>query len=130
MTEGGAAVSVGIDLVDVARIADLRKRYGRAFLERTFCGFEISYCEKFSNPDIHYAARFAAKEAVAKALQTGFADGVSLAGIGVKISEGGAPSVWLDAPAQERLEALGASKILISLAHLKDYAQAIALAVK
>lgn len=128
--ESGGAVSVGIDLTDVARIASMRSRYGRAFIERTFCDFEIAYCEKFSNPDIHYAARFAAKEAIVKALQTGFSEGVSLKGVGVKNRENGAPEVYLDDVALAKLRSLGASKMIISISHLKDYAQAIALAVK
>lgn len=124
------ARGVGIDLTDVARIKALRERYGGAFLERAFCDFEIEYCSKFKNPDIHYAARFAAKEAIVKALGTGFSGEITLKSVGVKNAENGAPIAVLDAAASARLSEIGAEKILISITHLKDYAQAVAIAVK
>ena len=128
MTQG--AVGVGIDLVDVARIAGMRERYGAAFLKRTFTEDEIAYCMKYANPDPHFAARFAAKEAIVKALGTGFTGDISLQSVGVLRDENGAPSAYLSAAAKARLAEIGAAKILISITHLKDYAQAIAIASK
>ncbi len=123
-----SAVGVGIDLVDVARIASMRLRYGDEFLKRNFCDFEIEYCGKFKSPDIHYAARFAAKEAIVKALGTGFSGGITPKSVGVKNGENGAPCAVLGDVAAKRLKEIGASKILISITHLKDYAEAIAIA--
>lgn len=125
-----SAVGVGIDLVDVARIASMRLRYCDEFLKRNFCDFEIEYCEKFKSPDIHYAARFAAKEAIVKALGTGFSGGITPREVGVKNDANGAPCAVLGDAAAKRLKEIGASKILISITHLKDYAEAIAIAVK
>ena len=124
------AAGVGIDLTDVKRIKSLRERYGDAFLERTFCDFEIDYCKKFKEPDSHFAARFAAKEAMAKALGTGFSGDITLKSLGVKNGESGEPVAVLDDAAKARLKQIGAEKILVSISHLKDYAQAIAIAVK
>lgn len=124
------SVGVGIDLVDVARIASMRERYGDSFLKRTFLGDEIAYCMKHADPDPLLAARFAAKEAIVKALGTGFTGDISLQSVGVLRSENGCPLAFLDEAAKRRLAALGGSKILISISHLKDYAQAIAIAVK
>ena len=59
---------VGTDIVDVRRFERARKRYGRKFVRRLFTGEEIAYCEERYNPALHYAARFAAKEAVIKAV--------------------------------------------------------------
>lgn len=123
------AISIGIDLVDVARISRMRASYGDSFLRRTFCDFELDYCGKFADCDMHLAARFAAKEAVVKALKTGFTGDINLRSVAVKNSESGAPEVVLDAPAKARLAELGASRVEISLTHLKDYAQAVAILV-
>jgi len=124
------AVGVGIDLVDVARIENMLARYGRTFLEKTFTEAEISHCSKLAAPHIHYAARFAAKEAVVKALGTGFSDDISMKSISVENDSRGAPLALLDAAALARMKELGANKVLISLTHLKDYAQAIAVLSK
>lgn len=128
MTEG--VLGVGLDLVDVARIASMRSRHGDAFLTRTFTGPEIAYCMRHADPDPHFAARFAAKEAIVKALGTGFSGGISPDGVGVERSENGAPVAFLGEAASARLREMGASKVLVSITHLKDYAQAVAIAVK
>lgn len=128
--QSGAVISVGIDLVDVARIAKMRASFGDAFLNRTFCDFELDYCKKYASMDIHLAARFAAKEAVVKALKIGFKGDINLKSAGVKNDSNGAPEIILDKAALARLKEIGGSKIEISLTHLKDYAQAIALVLK
>ncbi len=77
-----------------------------------------------------YAARFAAKEAMAKALGTGIRSDITLKSLSVENDELGAPHAILDEHAQKRLLEIGASKMLITLTHTKEYAQAIAMAVK
>ncbi len=127
-SSGSQIVGVGIDIVDVARIARLLRTSGKSFLERTFTQAEINYCQKFSDSAIHYAARFAAKEAMAKALSTGFSEGITLKSVSVENDpKTGAPLAVLDDAAKMRMRSLGAAKMLISLSHLKDYAQAIAI---
>ena len=129
MSEGGV-ISVGIDLVDVARIARMRKSYGDSFLQRTFCDFEIDYCNKYADSDLHFAARFAAKEAVVKALKTGFTGDINLKSVAVRNSALGVPEAVLDEFAKARLLEMGGSCVELSLTHLRDYAQAIALVLK
>ena len=73
------------------------------------------------------AMRFAAKEAVAKALGTGFSEGVTPRGIVVVKTPSGAPQVELDAPSKKIMDSLGGKKIFLSLTHTKDYAQAFAI---
>lgn len=86
----GEVVGVGIDLADVARIRGLLEKYGKSFLSRTFAEAEAAHCMARANPAEALAARFAAKEAVAKALGTGFSDGVSPRGIAIENAPSGA----------------------------------------
>ncbi len=127
----GEYFGVGIDITDVARIKKMLDNYGRTFIEHTFTEAEITYCEKFAQPEIHFAARFAAKEAMVKALGTGFSDGISLKSVSVENHpQTSAPIAVLNDVAKERMQSLGAKKMLISITHLKDYAQAIAILSK
>ena len=64
-------LGLGIDLVEVARIRDLLTKHGDRFKERTFTAGEIAYCDSCADPAMHYAARFAAKEAFSKAIGLG-----------------------------------------------------------
>lgn len=61
-----AVVGVGTDIVDVSRISNMIEKYGDSFLKKTFTDSEINYCSAFSDSQLHFAARFAAKEAMAK----------------------------------------------------------------
>src|SRR5262245_41517545 len=69
-------VGLGIDITEIDRIADTIDRYGNRFLERLFTEHEIAYCTRRRVPAIHFAARFASKEAAMKALGTGHSRGV------------------------------------------------------
>ena len=117
-------IGTGIDIVDVERIERLLERQGKKFLERVFTRAEAKYSMARGKPAIHLAARFAAKEAVAKALGTGFARGVRMRDIEVIAADKGPPGIKLHGGASKRLEALGAKSILISLSHTREYAVA------
>lgn len=121
-------VALGIDLVEVPRIRTLLEKHGNRFKERTFTAREIAYCDACADPAIHYAARFAAKEAVAKALGTGFSDGVSWLDIEVLRDARGCPSVELHAGAVRVAELAGIGKVLLSLTHTKEAAAASVVA--
>ena len=127
---GGNVVGVGVDLTDVARIRSMLEKYPDTFLARTFTDAEIAYCAPRANKAEAFAARFAAKEAVVKALGTGFRGAITPKSIGNENSENGAPCAVLDSAATDALRAIGGEKVLVSLTHLKDYAQAVAVAVK
>lgn len=120
--------STGLDLVEVPRIRALLEKHGNRFKERTFTAGEIAYCDACADPAIHYAARFAAKEAVAKALGTGFADGVSWQDIEVLRDGRGCPSIELHGGAIHVAELSGIKKILLSLTHTKEMAAASVVA--
>ena len=117
-------IGTGIDIVEVGRIERMLERRGKNFLDRVFTKAEANHCMVRGKPAIHLAARFAAKEAVAKALGTGFARGVRMRDIEVVAADKGPPSIKLHGGASKRLESLGAESVLISLSHTKEYAVA------
>ena len=113
---------IGIDLVEVPRIRELLEKHGQRFKERTFTAGEIAYCDACAEPALHYAARFAAKEAVAKALGTGlWAEGVVWTDIEVVREASGKPGIVLHGGAKQH----AADAIcLVSLTHTCDLAMA------
>lgn len=121
-------VSNGIDLVEVARIADLREQHGERFLERTFTEGERAYCLSQADPGPSLAARFAAKEAVMKCLGTGWTDGVGFRQIEIVRDAKGAPSIVLTGRAQELASARGIRRWHLSLTHTDASAVAFAIA--
>jgi holo-[acyl-carrier protein] synthase len=123
------AIALGIDLVEVVRIRALLQRHGDRFKERTFTPGEIRYCDSCVNPAMHYAARFAAKEAASKALGTGFAEGVGWTDIEVLRSDSGCPDILLHGAAAEKATELGITKMLVSLTHTAETAAAQVIAV-
>jgi holo-[acyl-carrier protein] synthase len=113
---------IGIDLVEVPRLRELLERHGQRFKERTFTAGEIAYCDACADPAMHYAARFAAKEAAAKALGTGvWAEGVVWTDIEVVREASGKPQIVLHGAAKQH--AAGAN-CLVSLTHTRDLAMA------
>jgi holo-[acyl-carrier protein] synthase len=127
---GERILSHGIDLVEVARIERLLEEHGERFLARIFTPGEVAYAD--ANPGRrgeHLAARFAAKEAVMKALGTGWARGVAFADIEVVRDGAGKPSVELHAGAAALASEMGITKWLLSLTHSGLWAQASAIAI-
>ena len=119
-----SVIGIGLDLVEVSRVRDLLERHGERFKQRTFTAGEIAYCDRCADPAIHYAARFAAKEAAAKALGTGFAEGVSWQDVEVVRAENGAPSLVMHGGASALAKGKGVAVALVSLTHTKDAAGA------
>ncbi len=109
-------LGLGIDLTEVARIAAACERHGDRFLDRVFTAAERDQAETRVRPAEYLAGRFAAKEAVLKALGTGWGGGLGFHDVEVR-SEGGPPRVVLGGPAQERLTARGARTVLVSITH-------------
>jgi holo-[acyl-carrier protein] synthase len=115
----------GVDMVEIKRIQNSVGKLGKSFVEKVFTSQEIEYCEgKRSQRYQSYAARFAAKEAVSKALGTGISKGVSLKTIEVTVSESGKPNVVLHDGAKEVFEKMGGVSMDISLTHTQEYAAA------
>jgi holo-[acyl-carrier protein] synthase len=113
---------IGIDLVEVPRLRELLERHGQRFKERTFTAGEIAYCDACADPAMHYAARFAAKEAAAKALGTGlWAEGVVWTDIEVVREASGKPQIVLHGAAKQHA---ADANCLVSLTHTRDLAMA------
>jgi holo-[acyl-carrier protein] synthase len=115
-------VSIGIDIVEIPRIEEKLSQGNTRFLNRVFTVGEIEYCEKRAGKFASYAARFAAKEAVMKALGTGWGDGVGWKEIEVFNEESGRPQINLNGRALEKFNQLGARRAHLSLSHSKDLA--------
>jgi len=123
-------IGVGTDICDVARINNMLTKYGENFLDKVFTKEEIKYCSAFPNSAEHYAARFAAKEAMSKAFGTGFIEKITLKSFSVLNQKNGMPYAVFDDNAKKLFDELGAKKMSISLSHLKDYAVAFAILSK
>jgi len=120
---------IGIDVVEVERIASAIERHGELLLARLFTAGERRYCEAQKHPALHYAARFAAKEAVSKALGTGIGGQAGWLDLEVIREESGAPRLVLTGAAAEFAKREGIREIRISLSHATSYAAANAVAV-
>jgi len=121
---------IGIDVVEVERIEAAIAHLGDAFIDRLFTAREREYCGKQNRPALHYAARFAAKEAVSKALGTGIGGQAGWLDMEVERAESGAPKMVFTGRAADFLAAEGIADVQVSLSHAKEYAAANAVAVK
>lgn len=118
-------LGLGSDIIEIERVSRAIKRSGTRFLQKIFSENEQVYCQQYSEPDQRYAGTFAAKEAVSKALGTGFRAGI-LSWLDIEISHDpyGKPIATLSPAAQQ---VFGAPRILLSISHCKAYATATAL---
>ena len=115
-------VSIGIDIIEVRRVREVLKRTP-SFAERVFTEAERNYCDSRGvvAPQ-HYAARFAAKEAALKALQTGWRGGISWHDVEIAAHDSGAPYLVLHGMVKELMEKLGATKVHLSMSHTTEHA--------
>ncbi len=120
---------IGIDVVEVDRIAAAIERHGEAFLAKLFTPNERAYCGSKKNAALHFAARFAAKEAVSKALGTGIGSQAGWLDLEIIREESGAPTLVLHGAAAAFADENGITNIQISLTHARDYAAANAVAL-
>ena len=119
-------VGVGTDLTEIARIAHSIERYGERFLARVFTPQEIAYCRRRQKGAAEsFAARFAAKEAGAKALGTGISRGVGWLELEVTREPGARPLLELRGRAAERARELGVRRVSLSLTHSRSTALAV-----
>ena len=119
-------LGVGTDLMETKRIEVSIDRYGERFLERVFTAEEIAYCmRKKKNAAESFAARFAAKEAGAKALGTGISRGVTWKELEVRREAHGRPTLHLSGRAAELAGAMGVRRMQLSLTHSRELAMAV-----
>jgi holo-[acyl-carrier protein] synthase len=115
---------VGVDIIEVSRINLAIRRWGDRFLKRVFTTAERDYCMRKALPEQSLAARFAAKEAVLKAMGTGLSSGIGWTEVEIVNRESGRPEVRLG---KKTLERIGSKRILISISHTKEFAIASAI---
>ncbi|MCX6288098.1 MAG: holo-ACP synthase [Bacteroidetes bacterium] len=116
----------GIDIIEVARIAKVMER-DLGFRDKIYTEGEIAYCESKKNKYQHYAARFSAKEALMKAIGTGWRFGIRFADIDIYHDELGQPHIRLSGKAKELAEKERFSKIHVSLSHVKELTTAVVI---
>ncbi len=121
----------GIDIVEIHRIEAAMDKHGGLFLDKLFGKEEQDYCSGKARPAVHYAGRFAAKEAVSKALGTGIGEKAGWLDIVIeRCSESGAVNVRLTGRAEKTANDLCIDHLAISIAHCRDYAVAHAVACR
>ena len=108
---------IGIDVVQNERIRESIERFGDRFVNRIYTEGEKEYCSKSANPAIHYAARWAAKEAAFKALGTGWAAGVKWKDVEVERLTSGKPELRLHGEAAALAASHGVTRLHVSLTH-------------
>lgn len=121
-------VGLGVDIVDIAHMRKILERTP-SFARKVFSEAERAYCDGKPAPEVHYATRFAAKEAVLKALGTGFSEGIWVRDIEVRRTSKGRPYVVLTGRAREVARERGVREIPISLSFTHTEAVACAMAI-
>jgi len=120
-------VGIGVDIVGIRRFGEVLERQKDRFIQRVFTAGEQEYCRAHRNPVPHFAARFAAKEALFKALGTGWAKGTRWLDVGVRREGQGAPILVLRGETERIGQSLGARKVHLSLSHTDDSAVAVVI---
>jgi holo-[acyl-carrier protein] synthase len=123
-------VGIGTDIVECLRVGRMIEQHGELFLTRVYTEHEILFCQRRTRATEHFAARWAAKEAILKSLGTSWHRGLAWTDLEVRVEPAGRPQVHLCGAARDLAQAQRVSDILLSLAHCRAYATACALAVR
>ncbi len=118
-------LGLGIDVIEVSRIQAAMERHGERFKKRIFAPNEREYCDRMATPLLHYAARFAAKEAFSKAVGLGMTHGIRWADIRIENDSLGAPHLLLSGCAAQAAAERGAWSAHVSLSHSHSVAAAV-----
>jgi holo-[acyl-carrier protein] synthase len=127
---GGILVGLGCDIIETERIKGVLAKHGERFLRRVFTDEERAYCDSLKHPHKHYAARWAAKEAVSKCFTTGIGAHLEWTSVSVYHGSRHEPLVRLDAKAQALLLQVGATHVMLSLSHIDTHAMAVAALIR
>ena len=120
-------LGVGIDIIEVARIASSYEKFGERFVNRVLHADEIAYCLSHKNPAPFLAVRFAAKEAISKAFGTGIGASLGWQDMEIRRKKSGEPFVVLHGNGKKLFKSRRAKNLLISLSHTVNYAAATAV---
>lgn len=119
-------LGIGTDIFEVERMKS-RLEKQPSFIDGIFTNNEISYCNQFNNKAERFASRYAAKEALLKALGTGWRDGITFKDIDITNDELGKPSISLHGVAKQIADKLGVTAIHLSMSHTKELANAFVI---
>ncbi|OHB76014.1 MAG: holo-[acyl-carrier-protein] synthase [Planctomycetes bacterium RBG_16_64_10] len=122
-------LGIGTDIVECLRIAQIIERHGELFINRVFTDHEIRYCRSRKAATQHFAGRWAAKEAVLKAMGTGWRRGIRWRDVEVRNAGSGRPVIALRGGVRTLVEQSGIREMLISISHCRSHATAFAVAV-
>ena len=122
-------LGIGTDIVECLRIAQMIERHGELFIDRVYTTAEIEYCRSRKQATQHFAGRWAAKEAILKAIGTGWRRGISWRDMEIRNEGGGKPIVALRGGARDVVEQLGVGEILVTISHCRTHATAFAIAL-
>jgi holo-[acyl-carrier protein] synthase len=122
-------IGLGTDITECLRIARMIDRHGELFIERVYTTEEIKYCQSRKQATQHFTGRWAAKEAILKALGTGWRRGISWRDIEIRNEPSGKPVVAVLGGVKEVVERLEIADILVSISHCRTHATATAIAV-
>jgi holo-[acyl-carrier protein] synthase len=114
---------LGCDVVEIQRVKKILEKHGAAFKNKVYTASEQTYCDSMRFPEIHYAARFAAKEAVSKALGSGIGKSLSFLDMSIERHENGKPYVKFSEAALLQFKN---PEVLLSISHAGDTAFAVA----
>ena len=121
-------IGIGIDIIEINRIKQNVEKYGEKFLTKIYTSTEIEYCQSKASKYQHFAARFAAKEAVYKALATGWQEVLSWQDIEISNESTGMPQVTMRGKLKEFLA--DDKNLKISISHSKNYVVSVAIIYK
>jgi holo-[acyl-carrier protein] synthase len=124
MTSENSFKGLGTDIIEISRIEQSIERHGSHFLDRIFTQKEQQHCQKYKDPTPHFAGRFAAKEAISKALGTGLGESLSWQDIEILGAENGKPEVFFSSAAKERFQN---PNVHVSISHCNSHATAVAI---
>jgi holo-[acyl-carrier protein] synthase len=122
-------IGIGTDIAECLRIARMIERHGELFINRVYTPGEISYCQSRAQATQHFTGRWAAKEAILKALGTGWRRGIAWRDIEIRNESSGQPVVAVRGGAKEIAEQLGITKLLVTISHCRTHATAYAVAL-
>jgi holo-[acyl-carrier protein] synthase len=120
-------LGIGIDIIEVARIASSYEKFGERFVNRILHADEIAYCLSHKNPAPFLAVRFAAKEAISKAFGTGIGAQLGWRDMEIGRKASGEPFVVLHGNGKKLFKSRRAKNLLVSLSHTANYAAATAV---
>jgi holo-[acyl-carrier protein] synthase len=123
-------LGIGTEIVECLRVGRMVEQHGEQFLARIYTAAEVQFCQSRRRATEHFAARWAAKEAVLKALGSAWRRGMEWTDVEVRESPGSTPEVELHGAVKELAEGLKLGRVLLTMSHCRAYATATAIALR